>query len=118
MSDYTQKACISPFVAVTFIGVSVTGILMLFHLNLPGMRSIHQWGGLLFVTAGVVHLTLNWQRFITYFKKSKAVWAASIGILALALIALMVPQSQHGKGYHGGGKTRSNYYQQSAYRGR
>jgi len=97
----TQKSWISPFVAVTFVAVAVTGILLLFHLKLPSVFSIHKWGGLVLVVGGTIHLLLNWQTFISYFRRSSAVWGAVLGILILILITLVVPSKDRGNGYHG-----------------
>lgn len=106
MSTHLQRSWLSPLVAVTFFGVSVTGILMLFHLKLPGMVSIHEWGGLLFVLAGICHLLLNWQAFRSYFKSKDAMVGLLIGTVALVFIAMTIPSTQHSNGQfrHGAGK--------------
>lgn len=93
----THKSWISPLLAVTFIAVSLTGILMLFHIRLPGMHPIHKWGGLLFVAAGVVHLLLNWKVFASYFKNSRSVWAASLSVAALIFIVMASPARDNKK---------------------
>lgn len=97
MVKSTHKSWISPLLAVTFIAVSLTGILMLFHIRFPGMHPIHKWGGLLFVAAGVVHLLLNWKVFASYFKSSRGVWAASLSIAALILSVMVTPARDHKK---------------------
>jgi hypothetical protein len=45
MKYNTLKTWLSPFVASLFAAVSLTGILMLFHLQVPGTHPIHKWGG-------------------------------------------------------------------------
>ena len=108
MSNQIQKAWLSPCVAVTFFAVSLTGLLMLFHLKFPGEYAIHQWGGLVFIIAGSFHLLLNWSCFTSYFRKSKAIWATVLGVAAMVVIALTVP---HDNGYHGEGNSNTGYQQ-------
>lgn len=104
MSRHVQKSSLSPFMAVTFAAVAFTGILMLFHLRIPGVHSFHEWAGLIFTIAAAIHLSINWRVFTAYFKNSKAAIGVAIAILILALIALAAPQGNHGNGYQGGGR--------------
>ena len=116
MTTHAQRSWLSPFVAITFIAVSLTGILMLFHIRLPGMYPIHEWGGVLFVIAGGVHLLFNCRVFGNYFKKKQAIVGLCAGMIALLFIALLVPSNQHGSGHNYGGKGGAGY--QSSYHAR
>ena len=102
MISSTQKPWLSPFLAVTWFAVSVTGILMLFHLKFSGMYPIHKWGGLAFIIAGAVHLVMNWRVFTSYFQKSTAVWGTLAGVLAMIVIFLAVPSRDNTGRYHDG----------------
>lgn len=104
-----QKSWASPFIAVTFVAVSITGILMMFHLKLPGVYPIHQWGGCLFILAGAFHLLLNWREFVSYFRNNLAISSTLIGILALILIAVFLPSHEHENGHHNHLKRSYNY---------
>lgn len=92
-----QRSWISPLVAITYIAISVTGILMLFHIRVPGIHSLHQWGGILFIIAGLVHLLSNRRTFRSHFKRKEAAWAVCAGFVLLLLIALSFPQINHNK---------------------
>jgi thiosulfate reductase cytochrome b subunit len=92
------KPAISAFVFGLFAAVSLTGLLMFFHVRLPGARPVHEWIGLLFVAAALVHLTLNLRQFAAYFK----LWKAWVGLFAAAALvasfALAGPEGHGGPG--------------------
>lgn len=113
MVSNSQKSWLSPFVAVTCFAVALTGILLLFHLKFPGVYPIHKWGGLIFIIGGLIHLLLNWRLFVSYFKKSKAVWGAVIGALAMLLIAVAVPSKSPKGIYHQNAANSSLSYDSS-----
>lgn len=100
MQKAATRSIVSPFVAVTYALVAFTGLLMLFHLTLPGMHSLHQWAGILFVIGSVIHLVLNWKAFKSYFKNRKALIGALAGVLAVIFILLAFPSRWEGEGYH------------------
>lgn len=98
----TDRSFISPFVAVTFFAVSITGILMLFHIKLGGIHAIHEWGGIAFVVGGSIHLILNWKAFTSYFKKSKAMYVVLAGGLIMLFALIASPGGGDGDYYHSG----------------
>ena len=110
MAKNSQRSCVSPFMAVAFTAVAVTGVLILFHLQFPGAYSIHKWGGVVFVLAGVFHLVLNWRPFTAHFKSRNAVLGALVGILALICIAVAVPSGDHG---HANNRNGQHFGQQN-----
>ena len=40
-----QKSWLSPFLFITYLATSITGIFMLFHIKFPGLYPVHKWGG-------------------------------------------------------------------------
>ncbi len=95
MINSSQKYWLSPFIAVTFFAIAITGMFMLFQIHSPVIHTVHKWGSLIFVIGCMVHLTLNWRIFISYFPKRKAISGALIGIFALVFIALVIPSGGH-----------------------
>ncbi|MFT5726627.1 MAG: hypothetical protein ACI8PB_000748 [Desulforhopalus sp.] len=85
MFNAAQKPWNSPFVAVTYAAVAVSGILMLFHIKLPGVLHIRQWGGL-FLFGGTIHVLINWRKPLSYFKNRKAVYGTLAGVLTIVLL--------------------------------
>ncbi|WP_028579006.1 DUF4405 domain-containing protein [Desulfogranum japonicum] len=109
MINPSHKQWLSPFTATTFAATSITGVLLLLHLKTPGMNQIHQWGGLLFVTAGVVHLTLNWRPFTAYMKNSKAAAGIIAAVLATVVLSSLIPLNSHGQRYGRQGNSSMDY---------
>ncbi|MDB1124274.1 DUF4405 domain-containing protein [Vibrio algarum] len=101
LNKLTDKSWLSPFLAVTYLAVSVTGVCLLFHIDFYGIRPIHDWGGLAFVIAGVLHSIVNWRKFTSYFTRSierqKAIWGAGV---ATALVAVLLVSMGSGKDGH------------------
>lgn len=109
MMKHEQKSWVSPFIAVTFVAVSLTGVLMMFHLKLPGVYPIHQWVGILFIFAGAIHMLLNWREFTSYFKTNLAIFSTVIGILTLILIVFVLPSNEHAGRHHNRLKSGHDY---------
>ncbi|MFT5699651.1 MAG: hypothetical protein ACI8ZB_002512 [Desulforhopalus sp.] len=108
MLNSTHKPCISPFVAVTYAAVAVSGILMLFHIKLQGVHTIHQWAGILFLIGGATHIFLNSRVLLSYFKKTKAVYGTLAGVLTIVLLVSLFPFKGDGQ-RHGNGKGQITY---------
>jgi len=98
MNKLQHKSWLSPFLFTAFAVISITGIMMLFHIKVPGFHTLHEWLGLAFVIAGIVHLTLNWRMFAKYFSSKNA----AIGLIAAVVLGIFIvsvaPQGQHGNG--------------------
>lgn len=96
------KSWVSPFLLITYISTSVTGIFMLFHIKFWGLYPIHEWGGVAFIIAGVLHVILNWKLLTSYFNKNShktnAILGTAFGVILLIVIALIVP-SKSGRDY-------------------
>lgn len=96
----TQKSWLSPFLMITYIATSLTGILMLFHIKFPGLYPVHEWVGLAFVIAGIIHVILNWKMFASYFTKlnlrNNAAYGTIIAVLLVVIVAFAIPSNGHG----------------------
>ncbi len=84
--------------AVTFIAVAVSGILMLAHIRNGGLHGLHQWAGVAMAVAGLVHLAVNWRAFLALFRYRRAIIAGGLAtILSVALFAAGSGERQHGR---------------------
>ncbi|WP_165313955.1 DUF4405 domain-containing protein [Vibrio ziniensis] len=96
----TQKSWLSPFLMITYIATSITGVLMLFHIKFPGLYPVHEWVGLAFVIAGIIHIVLNWKMFASYFSKlnlrANATYGTVIALVLVVVIAFAIPSNGHG----------------------
>ena len=92
----------TPLSLVTGLAVSVTGLMMLFGIR-GEMGDLHEWIGVAFTAAIVMHIVRNWRGLGAMFKSPVAATIAGIGGLALtALIVLHLPMFQEaGQGGHG-----------------
>ncbi|MCX5645474.1 MAG: DUF4405 domain-containing protein [Phycisphaerae bacterium] len=60
-----SKSVITPITAALFILVSLTGILLLLHVESRTVQETHELVGVLFVVGALVHLALNW-RYVSH----------------------------------------------------
>lgn len=93
---------VSPLTAISFSIVAITGVLMLFHTRIPGMRGLHEWMGVVMVAAGLVHLLLNWKPLVSYFRHRAAVTATVVCLLLG--VAIVVIAAIHDSGHREGQK--------------
>ena len=102
----THRTWVSPIATVAFIVLSVTGILMQFHIRFSGMNFLHKWIGVLFVAAGLLHLILNWKMLFSHFNKKVGVAAAAFALLVCIFLVAFHPADQRrGPGPDGGGSS-------------
>ncbi len=88
MKSVLERSWVSPFVAFSFLVVSATGILMLCHVKGHVISNLHEWMGVVFVVAGVLHLVLNWKRFLSCFSSRQSVFAIVV-VVALMLLLMI-----------------------------
>lgn len=80
----------------SFIVMSVTGILMFFHLNIGMIKLAHELMSWLFVIGAVAHVVVNWKAFFGYFRTPLG--AAIIGIVVLLGAVSFLPMGgPHGR---------------------
>ncbi len=96
-----KKCYISPVIAATFVAVSVTGVLMMLHIRFPGIKSMHEWLGVGFLLAGLLHLILNWKAFLSYFHGPAAFVGLALVFLA-AVVAVLAGAGEQHRGPYGG----------------
>jgi hypothetical protein len=99
-----RRAWLSPLTGISFVVIGLTGVLMFFHLRLPGMTMLHELGGLLFVIVGVWHLKLNWHALLAYCGQGKGRVALVVGTVLMVLffaIGIGHDREDHQRGQHG-----------------
>ncbi len=90
MKIATQRPWITPAVIGSFALLSVTGILMFFHLDSGLNKLAHEWLSWIFVGVVVLHILLNSMAFKRYFKTGigKVVIFGFVALLALSFVRL------------------------------
>jgi hypothetical protein len=90
-----ERSWVSPVTVFSFLVLATTGLLMLFHLRLPGVKGVHEWMGVVFAAAGLLHILLNCRPLLACLRRGSA--AVALGVaLALCVAALVVP-GDHGR---------------------
>lgn len=110
MSDFLRKVA-TPLSFITFLGVGITGILMMFRFRGP-LGEVHEWLGLAFIVALLLHLVRNGRGVLAMLKTptSKTI-VGVIGVVSAVAIFFALPSGSgyghgygHGQGFgHGGG---------------
>ncbi len=88
----------TPLTIISFIGIAVTGLVMLFDIGGGQIRAIHEWVGVVFVIASILHIVFNW----IPFKRRMAVWWVS-GLSAVMSVLVIGALFSSGGGAGGGG---------------
>lgn len=109
MLNAGHKPLVSPFVAVTYAVVAITGLLMIFHVKVQALHQVHQLGGVLFIAGGGIHLLLNRKILLSYYNRSKAILGTLAGVLIIVLLVAMFPHKEDGERYHNRGKGKGFY---------
>ena len=80
---------------VLFAVAAVTGALMFFHVGGHTLTGLHEWLGMLFVAASLLHVTRNWRGFVKVATTGR-IWVLS-GVAAIVAAGFLgAPQSQEG----------------------
>jgi len=84
----TLRKWATPVTIGAFFLMTVTGILMFFHLDSGLNKLAHEWLGWLMVAGVVAHLAVNYRAFLTYFRRPLAgfVMAAFVLVLGLSFV--------------------------------
>lgn len=92
----TIRNCLSPATALCFSLIALSGVLMFFHIRVPGIKVLHEILGLLFVVVGTWHVVLNWRAFCKCLGCRTAKVTLAVGLLlSIGLMTLGAGHDQH-----------------------
>lgn len=74
----------TPWTIGSFLLMSVTGVLMFYHLNSPLNKLAHEWLSFAFLVGVAVHVFVNWLTFSRYFKSPVALAVMAVFCVVLA----------------------------------
>ncbi|WP_437735552.1 DUF4405 domain-containing protein [Sorangium sp. So ce1335] len=84
-----NRNLVTPFLALIFVPVGISGVLMLFHLADGFTEVLHEVLGAAFVLIIFLHVVINWKSMRSHFGKANfAIAAAAVTLLSAGLIAL------------------------------
>lgn len=87
MDTTTLRRWATPLVIGSFILMSITGIMMFFHIEAGIIKAAHEWLSWAMVIAVAFHVLLHWKSFSRYFSQKVAV--SLIGLFAVITVAAM-----------------------------
>jgi hypothetical protein len=99
MTKTNARTSLHPSLMLTFIIVGLTGILLLFHIDVRGIKHLHEWMSVVFLILCIVHLSLNWKAFLVHFKKGPVALSV-IGLGLLSVLLLFGASGGDGHGSH------------------
>lgn len=102
-SNLLPKNILSPFLGVVFIAVAATGGLMFFHVKNGLIVHSHEWLGMIFLIAGLLHMLLHIRGMVAYLKQPKGIVAAVVGLVLVVLFMIIGAGSTNGAGHRGPG---------------
>ncbi|MDE2163725.1 MAG: DUF4405 domain-containing protein [Alphaproteobacteria bacterium] len=90
----------TPLSFVTFLATGVTGVMLFFELRSRTLSEVHEWVGMLFVTAIVLHLVRNWRSLLAMLStpRSKVV-VGGLSTVAALLVLVNLPFSSGHSGH-------------------
>lgn len=84
MTEIIRKYATAAATAL-FAVVSISGILMFFHVGKGLVSEMHEWLAMLFVAVAGLHVWRNWTAFTGYFRRGTIALPAAVTAIAAAL---------------------------------
>lgn len=86
---------ITPYITWTFVALSLTGLLMLFHIADGFTEVVHELLGLIFVIITILHVIINWKALKTHF--GKKTFSSSMAVVFLCSFLIIYLGQGHGE---------------------
>lgn len=87
------RSWVTPIVIGTSVVVSISGVMMFFHLGERFVKAAHEWVGIAFAVGMLLHIYTHWRPFKQYFSQRVA---NAILVLCLAVTTGFVVASLGG----------------------
>ena len=95
----------TPLSFVAFLAAGVTGVMLFLGIGSRELGDLHEWLGLLFVAAMILHFVRNWRGMLAMLSTARAK-AIITGLGAVAAVLIAVHGFGGDGGRHGGGPHR------------
>ena len=83
MKPINTRPWSTPLIIGSSAVVAISGIMMFFHLGEGLVKSMHEWLGLLFIAAILLHILNHSSSLVRYFSQRRALWVMA-AVLTLA----------------------------------
>jgi hypothetical protein len=96
-----RRAFATPLVIGGYLVTALTGVMLFFHLGEGLVKGAHEWLGLLFVPAALLHLSHHWNPFKRYLSRGvpRSIIAATL-VVALGFVATELATGSGGNPLH------------------
>ncbi|MCW8905711.1 MAG: DUF4405 domain-containing protein [Sedimenticola sp.] len=96
LQHWLPRRLATPVTATLALVVSISGVMMFFHLGEGAVKTAHEWLGMAFVLFMLVHLLSNWGALSNHFRQGVARSGAAAVILATGLFLGSSASSESG----------------------
>ncbi len=93
-TDRLSRKVVTPITGVLSLVIGVSGVMLFFHLGEGLVKGVHEWLGMAFAAAMLIHLAINWKAFKHHFRKPAA-WVGS-GIVSAISAAFLIASLSSG----------------------
>lgn len=88
VSDRFPRKVTTPITGALSLVIGVSGVMLFFHFAEGLVKEAHEWLGMAFVAAILIHLAINWSTFKQHFRKPAA-WVGTGIVSALSVMFLL-----------------------------
>jgi len=92
----------TPLSFVTFVAAAATGVMLILDIGSRQVSELHEWMGLAFVAAMILHLVRNWRGVVAMLSaaRSKAIVVGLGALAAVLIVGFAVGAQEEGRGPH------------------
>jgi len=110
MAGKNIRINLNPPLALTFLVVAMTGVMLFFHIGGGVIHPLHEWLSIVFLILSIIHLTLNWKMLWACLAQGPLKLSILLVVL-LSAVLMLGAGSSDGKGPHGRGGSGHGGYQ-------
>ena len=96
------RSIASPFVAIAFLVLAITGALLFFHVKSGPIVFLHEWFGWIFLGTGLLHLLLNARPLAVHLKQWRGITTLAIAVTLVAALTIIGLNHPNGDRHHRG----------------
>jgi len=78
MTKLKQRDIATSLTAGVFLIIAISGLMLFFHINEGTVKNLHEYLGIIFVVAALLHVTYNWKSMKGYFSKKIFIYTSVI----------------------------------------
>lgn len=97
MTQSQKRDIATSITTVTFLVIGITGVMMFFHVFDKYTKQLHEILGLVFITAVIFHIIVNFKSMKQYFTKKIFMASGIIAVIVSLLFILNAPEGKSSK---------------------